>query len=95
MDHERLVYDPRAAGTVSRRNAVPLPPLDGLAVGVIDNSKPGFNVIAEAARAELRERSGTLDGPYRTKWTAAVAADDAVYDEMAQKCGVVLTGSGD
>ena len=70
-------------------------PLDG-ALGVLDNSKPGFGDIARAALAELR-RAGveTDESIYVRKPIAGRAAEDDDYDRLASGAVAVLVGSGD
>ena len=45
--------------------------------------------------AQLIDRYGASRVIKRKKRAASVAADDAVYEELAQQCDLVITGSGD
>jgi len=44
---------------------------------------------------ELIGRYGVSRVIKRKKRSASVAADDAVYEELAQQCDLVIAGSGD
>jgi hypothetical protein len=70
-------------------------PLDG-ALGVLDNSKPGFGDIARAALLEL-SRAGVMtdDSLYVRKPIAGRAAGTDDYDRLASGAVAVLVGSGD
>ncbi len=70
-------------------------PLDG-PLGVLDNSKPRFGLLARAALAELGragiEHESSL---YVRKPIAGRAADEHDIDRLASGAVAVLVGSGD
>jgi hypothetical protein len=70
-------------------------PLDG-PLGVLDNSKPGFGLLARAAIAELG-RAGIQheSSLYVRKPIAGRAADGDDIDRLASGAVAVLVGSGD
>jgi hypothetical protein len=87
---------PPEAKDVATSVGLPIARTLGGSIGVIDNSKPGFSVVARAVIREL-ERSGTdhRDSLYIVKPTATRAADMAGIDRLAAGAVAVLVGSGD
>jgi len=72
--------------------------LDGLrgkVVGFIDNAKPNFDHLVDALAELLVSRYGVSAVIKRKKRAASVAAPEAVYKELAERCDLVITGSGD
>ncbi len=91
-----LLYDPTA--TRLDKAAQTLQTLDGLrgkVVGFIDNAKPNFNHLVDALAELLVSRYGASAVLKRKKRAASVAAPEAVYKELAERCDLVITGSGD
>ena len=86
---------PPVPNEVASAGLVPVPTLRG-SIGVIDNSKPGFSVLAHAVIHEL-ERFGTehRDSLYIVKPTATRAAGMEEIDRLAAGAVAVLVGSGD
>lgn len=91
-----ILFDPtaprREGGRQVRRS------LDGLAgkvVGFIDNAKPNFNHLVDDLSELLVSRYGVRQVITRRKRAASVAAPEAVYQELAGQCDLVITGSGD
>ena len=72
--------------------------LDGLAgkvVGFIDNAKPNFHNLVDDLGEILVSRYGVKRVVKRKKRAASVPAPEAVYQEFADQCDLVITGSGD
>ena len=94
-----LLYDPTAArqGAAGQAQQVlqGLQGLRGKVVGFIDNAKPNFEYLVDDLAAQFLGRYGVSRVIKRKKRAASVAADDAVYEELAQHCDLVITGSGD
>ncbi len=91
-----LLYDPTAARQGAARQAQQaLQGLRGKVVGFIDNAKPNFEYLVDDLAAQLLGRYGVSCVIKRKKRSASVAADDAVYEELAQQCDLVIAGSGD
>jgi len=91
------VLDPRALPEPGTSLAVP-PPLGSLAgkvVGFVDNTKPNFNHLVDALAEELVRRHGVKAVVKRTKRVQSVPAPGATMDELAARCDLVITGSGD
>jgi hypothetical protein len=80
-----------AAKLLARRPAR----LDGLVVGLLDNSKPNARALLEEVAAALRGRFGARDVRVWSKPGSSSGAAAAVLDEMAGACAVALTASAD
>ncbi|HKP16880.1 MAG TPA: hypothetical protein VJT84_00285 [Gaiellaceae bacterium] len=66
------------------------------AIGVIDNSKPGFDVLARAVLDDLAGATDATDAAlYARKATATRGASDDVIDRLSAGAVAVLVGSGD
>ena len=83
---------PDAAGHAGRRIDSPR----GKVFGFIDNSKPNFaHLVADMAEL-LTGRYGASGVLTHTKLLgSSVPAGEAVYRDFAERCDVVITGSGD
>lgn len=91
-----LLYDPTAPRLESAPQARRT--LDGLAgkvVGFIDNAKPNFNHLVDDLAQLLVSQDGVRQVIKRRKKAASVPAPEAVVQELAQQCDLVITGSGD
>lgn len=91
-----MLYDPTAprpqpAGPARQS----LAGLAGKVVGFIDNAKPNFNHLVDDLAELLMARHGVSRVLKRQKRSASVPAPDAVIDELAEQCDLVITGSGD
>lgn len=95
MNASVLLYDPTAVRHGTARQAQTLQGLRGKVVGFIDNAKPNFEYLVDDLAAQLLSRYGVSRVIKRKKRSASVAADEAVYGELAQQCDLVITGSGD
>ena len=96
MTSTLLVYDPTApaAGQSAQVGKV----LDGLAgkvVGFIDNAKPNFHHLVDDLAALLVERHGVRTVIKRGKRGASMPAPEAIVEELAGQCDLVIAGSGD
>ena len=74
-------------------NAVP--PLAGKRIGILDNVKPNFKLLATLSAEKLMAEHGAAGIAYFHKENAAVGATPALLDEIAKSADVVLTGSAD
>jgi hypothetical protein len=87
--------DPRGRA-VSRAGALRFTrPLEGAVVGVIENSKPNFDIYSMHVLKVLTEHYGVSDSVYVAKESAAIAAEDADYQRVVGLCDLVFAGSGD
>jgi hypothetical protein len=75
--------------------APPLPDLRDKTVGFIDNRKTNFDVLVGLVGTALRERYGVVEVIHHQKAHAAVGAAPELLAEMARRCDLVITGSGD
>ena len=91
-----LLYDPTpprlARGDQARRT---LERLAGRVVGFIDNAKPNFNFLVDDLAELLVAKYGVRQVIKRKKKAASVPAPDAIYEELAGQCDLVIAGSGD
>jgi hypothetical protein len=69
--------------------------LGGKVVGLLDNSKPNADLLAERLAALLQERYGVAGVVRRRKLTAQQGAPKAYLDELASQADFILSGLGD
>jgi hypothetical protein len=90
------LYDPTAPlGEAAAQASTRKTGLSGIVVGFIDNAKPNFDVLVEDLADLFVSRHGAAGAIKLQKRSPAVAAPDQYYEQLAQQCGVVITGSGD
>jgi hypothetical protein len=92
---EILVYDPAApvSEAASQRGAR-FDNLEGRVVGFIDNAKPNFQYLVDDLAELLVSRYGVASVvKHRKRGQVPVAQD--VLNDIAERCDVVITGSGD
>lgn len=96
MSDTILVYNPTAQSRLSVQGvSVPWNNLQGRVVGVIDNAKPNFDVLAKHLTRILQERHGVRKVVYQTKRAPTIGAPGEMYQGLAATCDLVITGSGD
>ena len=96
MQEEILVYNPTAESRRKLEEVVQGPTsLVGRRIGIIDNAKPNFDVLAKHLTGVLRERYGVAGVVYKAKGGPTMPAPEAFYEELARSCDLVITGSGD
>ena len=78
------------AGTLAPSPAL----LNGLRIGILDNTKPNAGVLLGRLAERMAERAGAEVSLVETK-NAALAAPDDVIDRLEKQVHVVLTGSAD
>jgi len=80
---------PDTARSLAKRR----PSLDGLRIGVLDNSKPNADVLLDRVAEALAARAG---GVTIRRWTKPGSSRPAeMIDEIAAAADVVLTGTAD
>jgi hypothetical protein len=91
------ILDPRApAGVAPAADAWrPLATLQGKVVGFIDNSKPNFNHLVDDLAELLVSRHGVAEVVKHRKLAASIPAPEAALADVAARCDLVITGSGD
>lgn len=96
MTSTLILLDPTAppptGGPVARRA---LAGLSGKTVGFIDNTKPNFNHLVDDLAGLLVEKYGVSAIVKRSKAAATIGAEEALIDELARDCHLVIAGSGD
>jgi hypothetical protein len=91
-----LLYDPTAVRQGDGLQILrTLDRLRGKVVGFIDNAKPNFDNLVDDLADLLISRYGAGGVVKRKKRAASVAAPEAMYQELAEQCDLVITGSGD
>ena len=69
--------------------------LEGKVVGFIDNVKPNFHFLVDDLAELLVNRYRVASVVKHRKRTASVPAADEIIADVAKKCDLVITGSGD
>ena len=77
--------------TESRRVAS----LDGLRVGLLENTKRNASEILDALGALLQEQKGSGDLVRRTKTQFAMPLTEELIEDLRNECDVVVIGVGD
>ena len=91
-----IILEPTAPlGVAPVSSWQPLDSLKGKVVGFIDNSKPNFNLLADDLSQLLVERYGVASVVRHRKLAASIPAPDTAYADVAERCDIVITGSGD
>ena len=91
-----IVFDPR--GRVDARRIAPAPRvagLDGLRLGILDNTKWNASRLLRKTAARLGERFAFAAVNYYRKESFAKAADPALIAAIAADNDIVLTAIGD
>ena len=96
MSESILVYEPVAPCLTEQRSLRrSLDSLSGKTVGFIDNSKPNFQLLADDLSELLMTRYGAASVVRHRKRSASIPAPDTELADIAEKCDLVITGSGD
>lgn len=95
MDTKTGFVDP----TAGSRKAVVRPALRpedlaGKVVGLLDNTKEQAELILQTIGGVLKERFGAKEVIFRKKEHYSKPADDAIIEEMALQCDVVICALG-
>ena len=91
-----LVFDPR--GIVEAERVTPaqrVAGLEGLRLGVLDNTKWNANKLLRRTAARLDQRFGLAAVNYYRKESFSKYADPALLAEIAANNDIVLTAIGD
>ena len=92
----RIVYDPR--GSVSaepRALAARLPSLDGIRLGVLDNTKWNASKLLRHAVGELEAGQALAEVRFYAKESFSRPAEAGLLDRIAAENDAVLTAIGD
>jgi hypothetical protein len=96
MTRSLPVYDPRGVVEAAPLAIAPrVARLEGLRVGLLDNTKWNANKLLRGVRDRLAARHTFAATNYYRKESFAAAADPALLDRIAAANDVVLTAIGD
>jgi hypothetical protein len=93
-----IVLSPEGKAQTSTTKVAGLPQfgdLRGKVVGLLDNSKPNADKLAERLAELLKEKYGVASVISRRKLTAQQGAPKQYLDELAAQADIVLSGLGD
>jgi hypothetical protein len=93
-----IILSPEGKAQTSTTRVAGLPQFSGLrgkVVGLLDNSKPNADKLAERFATLLQERYGVANVITRRKITAQQGAPKEYLDELASRADFVLSGLGD
>jgi hypothetical protein len=93
-----IILSPEGKTQTSAARVAALPQfsdLRGKAVGLLDNSKPNADKLAERFAMLLKERYGVAKVITRRKITAQQGAPKEYLDELASQADFILSGLGD
>jgi hypothetical protein len=92
----RTVYDPRGAvGTESRTQASRVESLDGLRLGILDNTKWNANKLLRQVRDDLQSAHKLKSVNYYRKESFSRFADPKLIEQIRAENDIVLTAIGD
>jgi hypothetical protein len=94
--NDEIVFDPR--GRVDAERSSPAPRvgrLEGLRLGILDNTKWNAGRLLRKTAARLGERHGFAAVNYYRKESFSKAADPALLAAIAADNDIVLTAIGD
>ena len=69
--------------------------LQGLTVGLLDNTKPNAAVVLRAAGRELRERYGVRESRMFRKGYFGTPVEESVVNQMLHNCDFAVAAIGD
>ncbi len=95
MNEHTVILDPAAPLQRARTRATAVDTLEGKVVGFIDNAKPNFNHLVDDLADLLVSRYGVASVVKHRKRAASMSASREVFEDVREKCDVVITGSGD
>ena len=96
MEQHAVILDPSAPATPPEDlNARSLADLRGKVVAFIDNTKPNFDLLADAMTDTLIGKHGVAKLIRHRKRAPSDGASPAFLDELVGNCDLVIAGSGD
>ena len=93
-----IVLSPEGKAQTSAAKVAGVPrftDLRGKTVGLLDNSKPNMDMLAERFAELLKENYGVAKVITRRKLTAQQGAPKQYLDELASQADFVISGLGD
>lgn len=91
-----LIYDPRGiVDAVPQAIAKRLGKLEGLRLGILDNTKWNANRLLKKTAAQLQAEHKFSSVNYYRKESFSKAADDAIIQQIARENDLTMTAIGD
>ena len=93
-----IVLSPEGKAQIAAAKVASLPQfteLRGKVLGLLDNSKPNMDKLAERFAEQLKEKYGVAKVISRRKLTAQQGAPKEYLDELAAQADFVISGLGD
>jgi hypothetical protein len=92
----KTVYDPRGAvGTDTKARAARIGSLDGLRLGILDNTKWNANKLLRQVRDDLQTAHKFKSVNYYRKESFSRFADPKLVEQIRAENDIVLTAIGD
>lgn len=92
----RTVYDPRGAvGTDTKARSARVASLDGLRLGILDNTKWNANKLLRQVRDDLQSAHKFKAVNYYRKESFSRFADPKLVEQIRAENDIVLTAIGD
>jgi hypothetical protein len=90
------VYDPRGVvGAQSKAIAARIKALEGLRLGILDNTKWNANKLLRELREQLKAAHPLADVRYYRKESFSRFADPALIEQIRKENDIVVTAIGD
>jgi hypothetical protein len=90
------IYSPEGAVGQPPVALTPAPAaLAGCRIAVLDNGKPGAEVLMGHLAERLAERTGAVYAGIQRKGSAATPCEDALFETIVEDVDLVLTGTAD
>jgi hypothetical protein len=90
------VYDPRGVvGAEKKATAARIQALQGLRLGILDNTKWNANKLLRELRAQLKAAHPLADVHYYRKESFSRFADPALIEQIRRESDIVVTAIGD
>ena len=90
------VYDPRGVvGAEKKATAARIQALDGLRLGILDNTKWNANKLLREVRDQLQAAHPLADVHYYRKESFSRFADPALIETIRKENDIVVTAIGD
>ncbi len=89
------IYRPDGAVGQSSTPLARWPRLHGARVVVLDNGKPGADVLLDRMANGLATRAGALHAGMLRKGSAATPCEESLLEEIKARADVALTGTAD
>lgn len=91
-----VILDPVSRAASEALSINPRPDhIVGLRVGMLDNTKPNFNLFLDTVEEKLRNEYKVGSIVRFRKPGRTLPVDPAVMAELKEKCDIVITGLGD